>query len=98
MSLQYYRVPQFTGAYSGICRIHRSELLQLVGAWPEAAHEARLACRQLTHGYGLIVTGGAFYQLGDIHRLRGEFADAEQAYRQAGQYGWLETRTARRWS
>ena len=81
--------PQFTGAYSGICRIHRSELLQLVGAWPEAADEARLACRQLTHGYGLIVTGGAFYQLGDIHRLRGELADAEQAYRQAGQYGWL---------
>ena len=82
-------LPQFTGAYSGICRIHRSELLQLVGAWPEAADEARLACRQLTHGYGLIVTGGAFYQLGDIHRLRGELADAEQAYRQAGQYGWL---------
>ena len=82
-------LPQLTGAYSGICRIHRSELLQLVGAWPEAADEARLACSQLTHGYGLIVTGGAFYQLGDIHRLRGELADAEQAYRQAGQYGWL---------
>ena len=82
-------LPQLTGAYSGICRIHRSELLQLVGSWREAAQEARLACRQLTHGYGLIVTGGAFYQLGDIHRLRGELADAEQAYRQAGQYGWL---------
>ena len=82
-------LPQLTGAYSGICRIHRSELLQLVGSWSEAAQEAQLACRQLTHGYGLIVTGGAFYQLGDIHRLHGELTDAEQAYQQAGRYGWL---------
>ena len=80
--------PQFTGAYSGTCRIHRSELLALSGAWPEAAQEASLACRQLTGGYGLIITGGAFYQLGEIHRLRGEYADVERAYRQAGEHGW----------
>ena len=80
--------PQFTGAYSGICRIHRSELLQLGGSWLEAADEARLACRHLTRGYGLIVTGGAFYQLAEIHRLHGDVADAERAYRQAGEYGW----------
>jgi DNA-binding CsgD family transcriptional regulator len=82
-------LPQFTGAYSGTCRIHRSELLQLTGAWPEAAQEAELACRQLTHGYGLIVTGGAFYQLAEIHRLRGEFAAAEAAYQEACRYAWL---------
>ncbi len=81
-------LPQFTGAYSGTCRIHRSELLQLTGAWAEAAQEARLACRQLTRGYGLIVTGGAFYQLAEIHRLHGEFDDAEQAYGEASRYGW----------
>jgi ATP/maltotriose-dependent transcriptional regulator MalT len=82
-------LPQFTGAYSGTCRIHRSELLQLTGAWPEAAQEAELACRQLTHGYGLIVTGGAFYQLAEIHRLRGEFDTAERAYHDASRYAWL---------
>ena len=81
-------LPQFTGAYSGICRIHRSELLQLTGAWPEAAREAELACGYLSRGYGLIVTGGAFYQLAEIHRLRGEFVDAAQAYHQASEYGW----------
>ena len=29
----------------------------------------------------------AFYQLAELHRLRGEFAKAEQAYRQAGRFG-----------
>jgi DNA-binding CsgD family transcriptional regulator len=81
-------LPQLTGAYSGTCRIHRSELLQLRGAWAEAAQEASLACQQLSRGYGLIVTGGAFYQLAEIHRLRGEFDDAERGYRQASQCGW----------
>ena len=80
--------PQFTGAYAGICRIHRSELQQLRGAWPDAVREAELACDLLTQGYGEIVAGGAFYQLGEVHRLRGEFAEADEAYRRAAQYGW----------
>ncbi|MGH3518373.1 MAG: hypothetical protein ACRDQ7_13325 [Haloechinothrix sp.] len=80
-------LPQFTGPYSGICRIHRSELLQLGGAWPDVAHEARVACDELQHGYGQIVAGYAFYQLGEIHRLRGEFTSAEDAYRHASEYG-----------
>jgi len=81
-------LPQFTGAYSGICRIHRSELLQLGGAWPEAVREAQVACEHLTRGYGELVAGAAFYQLGEIHRLRGESADAEEAYRRASDFGW----------
>lgn len=80
--------PQFTGAYSGICRIHRSELLQLGGDWPDAVREAKVACERLTQGFGQLVAGAAFYQLGEIHRLRGEAADADEAYRAASQSGW----------
>ncbi|ROS42697.1 LuxR C-terminal-related transcriptional regulator [Amycolatopsis thermoflava] len=80
--------PQFTGAYSGICRVHRSELLQLVGDWPDAVREARTACARLDHRYGHVVAGMAYYQLAEIHRLRGEFADAERSYRRAGESGW----------
>lgn len=79
--------PQFTGAFSGICRIHRSELFQLSGEWPDALREAESACDLLTRGYGEIVAGGAFYQLAEIHRLRGELTPAEEAYRRASQYG-----------
>jgi len=81
-------LPQLSGAFSGICRIHRSQLLQLGGAWPDAVREAQVACEHLTQGYGELVAGAAFYQLGEIHRLRGEAADADEAYRRASQYGW----------
>jgi DNA-binding CsgD family transcriptional regulator len=80
--------PEFTGAYRGLCRVHRVAMLRLGGGWPGAVREARLACGQLTGGYGEVVAGGAFYQLGELHRLRGEVTDAEQAYRQALRYGW----------
>lgn len=79
--------PQYTGAFSGVCRIHRAELLQLGGAWADAVREARLACEQLTQGYGEIMAGLAFYQLGEVHRLRAESADADEAYRRASGYG-----------
>lgn len=79
--------PQFTGAYSGICRVHRAELLQS-GAWPDAAREAKEACDQLSQGYGHVVAGFAFNQLGEVHRLRGRNADADDAYQRACELGW----------
>jgi DNA-binding CsgD family transcriptional regulator len=79
--------PQFTGVFSGVCRIHRAELLQLGGAWAEAVREAELACEQLTRGYGEAMAGQAFYRRGEIHRLRGESEAAEEAYRSASRYG-----------
>jgi DNA-binding CsgD family transcriptional regulator len=80
--------PQFSGAYSGICRVHRAEVLQLGAAWPDAVQAAQTACEQLTQGYGELVAGMAFYRLGEIHRLRGETAAAEEAFRSTGRYGW----------
>ena len=40
--------PDFTGAYRGLCRVHRAAILQLGGGWPGAVREARLACQQLS--------------------------------------------------
>ena len=79
--------PQYTGAFSAVCRVHRAELLLLDGAWPDAIREAQLACEQLTRGYGEAMAGPAFCQLAEIYRLRGDFDAAGEAYRNASRYG-----------
>ncbi len=79
--------PQYTGAFSAVCRVHRAELLLLNGDWPDAVREAQLACEELTRGYGEAMAGSAFYQLAEVYRLRGDFDAAGQAYLNASRYG-----------
>jgi DNA-binding CsgD family transcriptional regulator len=73
--------------YRGQCLIHRAELMQLRGAWPEALREVQLACGRLADPPGQPALGAASYVRGDLHRLRGELAHAEQAYRAASELG-----------
>ena len=73
--------------YRGECLIYRAEILQLQGDWPEALRDAQQACERLTSAPGQPALGAAFYRVGEIHRLCGEFSRAEQAYRQAAQSG-----------
>lgn len=73
--------------YSGQCLVRRAEILQLHGAWAEAAEAAQQARKRLLHGSGEPAAGAAYYQQADLHRLRGAFAEAEEAYRQASRWG-----------
>jgi serine/threonine protein kinase len=74
-------------AYRGVCLVHRAEISQLRGAWPSAADEARQACERLSQPPGHASVGFAYYMRGELHRLRGEFAEAEEAYRHASRLG-----------
>ncbi len=73
--------------FAGACLIHRSEIMQLGGAWPEAFEEARQASTRLSQSRGADA-GHALYQEGEIHRLRGDLADAERAYALASERGY----------
>jgi DNA-binding NarL/FixJ family response regulator len=73
--------------YRGQCLLHRAELLQLRGAWPEAMEEARRAAARFLESTRHPAAGAAAYQEAELHRLRGEAAEAEEAYRQASRWG-----------
>ena len=75
-------------SFSGTCLVHRAEIMQLQGAWPEAIAEARRGCERFEAGIDPQRPAFAYYQLAEVHRLRGEFAAAEEAYRNASRWGW----------
>jgi DNA-binding CsgD family transcriptional regulator/tetratricopeptide (TPR) repeat protein len=70
--------------YRGECLLYRAEVLQLRGKWDEAIRDAQDACELLM---SRPAAGAAFYRLGEIRRLRGEFEKAEAAYMQANERG-----------
>jgi DNA-binding NarL/FixJ family response regulator len=73
--------------FRGNCLIHRCEIFRMRGEW-RAALEAATRARDLLTGPPVWDTlGSAYYQLGEIQRLRGEFAQAEDSYRQASRAG-----------
>jgi ATP/maltotriose-dependent transcriptional regulator MalT len=73
--------------FRGQCLVHRSQVIQLRGAWGEAMEEVRRARQRLSTPPGQPALGMAIYQQAELHRLRGESVKAEEAYREASQWG-----------
>ncbi|MFC5727710.1 MULTISPECIES: helix-turn-helix transcriptional regulator [Nocardioides] len=73
--------------FRGNCMVHRCELKQLEGAWTDAMAAARQACDYLAGPVTWDTLGSAYYQLGELQRLRGELAEAEESYRRASESG-----------
>lgn len=75
-------------AFTGRCRLHRAELMQLRGAWPDALEEAERARRRSEQGHNPRSAGAAAYLRGEVHRLQGNLEAAEESYRDASRLGW----------
>lgn len=73
--------------YTGSCLVHRAEVMLVRGAWLEAIEEAQRAYERIAQGADREATGAGFYLQGEGHRLLGSFEEAEDAYRQASQFG-----------
>jgi DNA-binding CsgD family transcriptional regulator len=74
-------------AFTGRCLIHRAEILQLSGSWPDALDELRRAGERFP-GTDNPAAGVAHYRCGELLRLLGDFNGAEEAYRAASRAGW----------
>jgi DNA-binding CsgD family transcriptional regulator len=73
--------------FTSTCLIHRAEILQHQGEWDGALGEAALAGRRFAERGWPWAAAEATYRIAEIHRLQGGFAQAEEAYREAGRGG-----------
>lgn len=72
--------------FPGVCRVHRAEVMRLVGAWTEAEREVRRACDELLE-FSPLHAGAAFHELGEVRLRVGDLAGAKEAFERAHEMG-----------
>ena len=75
-------------AFTGQCAVHRGQVMRLRGAWVEALEELTLAVERYRRVGSMDAAGLAECERGDLLRLRGEYAAAEEAYQRSGEHGY----------
>jgi DNA-binding CsgD family transcriptional regulator len=73
--------------FNGICRVHRSEILELIGSWDESIAEARRAAASFRELADPVMRAAADYQQAEIARMRGNLTEAERFYTEASRRG-----------
>lgn len=74
-------------AFTGRCLVHRAEIFQIHGSWRDAMEEARRAGERATRRSDKGVSAEALYRQAEVHRLRGEYSEAEDGYAEAARLG-----------
>lgn len=74
--------------FKGQCQVYRAEVMQLHGEWQDALQAALDAERRLSGPPTHPAVGAAYYRQGEIHRLRGALAEADEAFRRAEDWAY----------
>lgn len=74
-------------AFPGVCRLHRAEVLGILGNMEEAEKEIRESFAHLPTDAPW-AEGDAHRVLGDLHLARGDLRGAEEEFRRAHELGW----------
>ncbi len=74
---------QAVSGFPGVCRVHRAEVKAVGGAWDTAEQDLIRATGELGGYNATQPQADGYYAIGDIRRLRGDFAGAEEALREA---------------
>ncbi len=72
--------------FAGICRIHRSELLRMLGNLEEAQREAARACEEVGE-VSVVHSGVAQHELGEVRLRLGDLEGAADAFGRARELG-----------
>ena len=78
---------QEVSGFPGICRVHRAEIVALRGGWDRAVDELQTATSELRAFAAFPPMADGLYAIGEIRRLQGDVAGAEDALRQAHALG-----------
>jgi len=73
-------------AFPGLCRVNHAEVMKFKGRLTEAQELADRASVEL-RAWSPRIAGAAFYELGEVRLRLGELAQAEQAFREADEFG-----------
>lgn len=73
-------------AFPGMCRVNHAEVMRYKGRLSEAEVLAGRAGEELRI-WNPRIAGAAFYELGEVRLRLGELAQAEQAFREADEFG-----------
>lgn len=77
---------QAIAGFPGICRVHRAEVMRLLGDWAEAEQEVRRACDEL-YDFNPAYAAAAYHELGEVRLRMGDLAAAEAAFAEAHELG-----------
>lgn len=77
---------QSISGFPGVCRVHRAEVMRLLGSWAEADAELLKATDELVE-FSPMHAGAGFHELGEVRLRMGDHAGAEEAFRQAQEMG-----------